>query len=441
MTEIFHDNVDITALIDGEEWHILEAEVVLTKNSTPNYVDMRLTPSEEVDMVDVPQRPQSEGGLLGADFTLDVNTELRVDTPEPEITRLFTGNLANMTPTGEYTFEAIANDATQEPFIEGASSDSRNLQNTTITVGRPTPTGLWGGVTGGRLDVDPNLEVEPDRSMRVKRIVEKICDRLQIGEDDRIINVERGGIDIGGGVTQGYNIKIEFESWKVNADKALTRAAEASISKWWFDRDGIFHFGPLIPNEDTRRYQVHFITDASAGMTTPPYRSVKVIGSGVASEEGWTRSSLISEQRYSTGGNVYVDQSDADLAPPTFTYRNMEISTASEADNVRDDLIDKLNDQRANGTVTLVGFPEIYPYDSIEMPSGPMGGERYGVHTVTHRLNSDDGFITKIEVEGLNAAQEALYEGEDISDLESGLEESFNQLRGNQVPSQGGITE
>lgn len=436
MTEIYQDNLDVTAIIGGDktgrdeysqrlenmrnddtdvnEWEIVEAEVVLTHRSTPNYVDMIIVPGEETDYPAIPQRrPGEDGavdrsidGMLGKTFTLDVDTDIRATTPGPEVTRLFTGNIANMTPMGDGSFEAIANDRTQEPFLDDETGAGRDIQNDTIVIARPT------AGPGGTIS---NVG---DRSLRVSEIIEKICEKLDIPQDERHINVERGGKNVGetpNGETilKGFDAKIEFEAWVINIQDALTRAEEASNAYWWFDRYGEFHFGPLIPDEDIRSYEMQFITDSSAGLTTPPYRSVKVIGDGVASEEGWTRSSMISESKYTTGGNVYVDEDSAELAEPTFVYRNMEISTASEADNVRNKIVDKLRKQRASGTITLVGFPELYPNDAVQMPndeSQPMGGERYGVNSVTHRLNSSDGFITKVEVEGLDRNQDVLYD-------------------------------
>jgi len=140
----------------------------------------------------------------------------------------------------------------------------------------------------------------------------------------------------------------------------------------------------------------------------------------------------VNETPVNTRGNVDVQADDAELAEPTFTYRNMEINTQREANNVKEDILEQLRKQQGTGDITLIGFPEIRPGDGVQMPNTerqPMGGERYGVEQVTHRLNSSDGFITKVKVAGLVGEQEVLYD-EDIPQLESELSAQWRVGRG-----------
>lgn len=435
MVEIIEDNLDVDVLIGGEntgeneqrirqrqandsgsdidEWGLLEAEIVLSRRNTPNYADIIITPQgDTVPPSNVNQRVE-EGGLLGATFTLDVDTSIRTTDLDEEVTRLFTGKIANMTPIGDYTYEAIVHDPTQEPFKNVGSDTASDLMNQYITL--------------------PYVLSAQDQSVRVDDVLDLIMRKLEIPPEKQDINIQKGGISIGTTpdgeeVRQGYNTQLRFSDFNVTVEDALTKIEEASESYWWFDRFGVFNFGPL---QDITSYDLSLITDTSAGASTPAYRSVKVIGDGVVSEEGWQRSSLIADTNISSEGNVSFLTEDAQLAEPTFIYRNMEISTASEAQHVRNQLIDKLRSQRANGKVTVVGFPEIYPNDTVVMPSSdrqPMGGSRYGVMGVTHRINPDDGFVTIIEVQGLTKGQEAIY-NEDVR-FDASAEEVQNALQG-----------
>lgn len=104
---------------------------------------------------------------------------------------------------------------------------------------------------------------------------------------------------------------------------------------------------------------------------------------------------------------------NSDIPGPVYTYRNMEIQTQAEADAVAEQIVSKLHEQQATGSVTVVGFPEIRPLDAITMPQAsdstdtnynplqPMGGTKYSVVKVIHKINSSDGFITEITVGGI----------------------------------------
>lgn len=430
------DNVDVDFFIEDEEWEVVEAEAVLTTRSTPDYVDMVITPSEGVSFPSTPQLPKSEGGYLGREFTLDVDTELRADTPGPEVTRIFTGAIGNMTALGDYTYEAIGYDPTQQPFASSTGGGTNtSFMNSTINIAPASPAVIRAfnryAISYGADPYEPG-----DRKILISDLVSMVLE--EAGVTDFNINLADGGIHIGEHpkygyeIRKGYDYEITFSQWEVPVKEILDRTTSAAQADWWFDRYGKFNFGPRIPNENIFAYELEYITDASDGKTSPPYQSVQVIGDGVVSEEGWSRSSLVNETPVNTRGNVDVNTDEAELVEPTFTYRNMEINTQQEADNVKEDILEQLREQTGTGDVTVVGFPEVRPGDGIQMPNTerqPMGGERYGVEQVTHRLNSSDGFITKIKVSGMVGEQEALYD-EDIPELESDLEAQWRVGRG-----------
>lgn len=416
------DNVDVDMFIENagfgvQQWDIIEAEVVINDRSTPDYVDMVITPVEGIGFPEKPQLPESEGGYLGRDFRLDVDTQLRANTPGPEVTRLFTGSIANMTPLGDYTYEAIANDPTQEPFGKtSGSAKGTSFMNSTISIGKANPTAAKRFAQNYEFG---QTFTPGDVKILISELVDIIVERAGIPESERDIQIEKGGIEVGETpdgetIKKGFDYEVTFSQWQVPIKDVLDRTTSAAQADWWFDRFGTFHFGPRIPDENIYSYELEYITDSSDGKTTPPYRSVEVIGDGVVSEEGWSRASLVSEDPLNSNGNVLED--DPELVEPTFTYRNMEINTKEEAENVKNDIIEQLRKQTGTGDITLVGFPELRPGDGVQMPNTeiqPMGGERYGVREVTHRLNSSDGFLTKVKVAGMAKEQEALYD-EDV---------------------------
>jgi len=441
MDGVVEDNIDISLFIGGdeappEEWELVEAEVVLTTRSTPDYVDMRITPADGVDYPDRPQVPfdldaepeddASPGGYLGRQFTLDVDTSLRATTPGPEVTRIFTGAIANMTALGDYTYEAVAYDPTQQSFAAG-EDDTTQFMNSTINIAPASPR-IIRNLLGGYYD---NSYEPGDRRLLISELAEMVLDEAGVDEENRNINVQDNGIEVGEKpngekVIKGYDYDVTFSEWEVPVKDILERITFASRADWWFDRYGNFNFGPRIPDENIFAYDLQYITDSSDGKTTPPYRSVQVIGDGVASEEGWSRSSLINESPITSAGNVDVQTTTDNLAEPVFTYRNMEINTQQEAENIKNDILEKLREQTGTGDITVVGFPEVRPGDGVELPNTsdqPMGGERYGVEQVTHRINSSDGFITKIKVAGLAGEQEVLYN----DDIESVKTEILNE--------------
>lgn len=424
------DNVETEVWIAGDEWEIIDMEVVLTTRSTPDYVTMVITPADGTPFPAEPSNPDGSSYLLGEDFILAVNNELRADTPGPEVNRIFTGTVANMTGLGDYTYQAIAHDPSQQTFGTQLEGDPSSFMNSTINIAPASPR-IMRKLSAGAY----TQSYEPGgRKIKVSELMEIILDEAGVPNPRREINIVPGGTYEG----RGDDIEITFSEWEIPVKEALDRASSASKSDWWFDRFGKFHFGPRIPNENIFAYKLKYITDASDGKTTPPYRSVQVIGDGVSSEEGWSKSSLMNENPVTASRTVEIDTDNADLAEPVYTYRNMEINTKREAENTADDIKEQLEEQTGTGDVTVVGFPELRPGDGIVMPNSdrqPMGGRRYGIEQVTHRLNTSDGFITKVGVAGLSGAQEVLTE-ELVEELEGELEAQWRMVN----TDRGGVT-
>ena len=411
MTRVYNDNIQTTLKINGDPWFIIEASVERSRPKTPDFVDMVITPdpNETIDKL-----PQPIHKLIGSSFTLDVDNELYSarDTDSSEVTRLFTGSLANISPTGQNTFEAIAYNEAHQPLDVALDGQGGSLINQTMEL--PIPKEPFELLPPGQRTVSGT------RLVRASRVLEKIVEELEL--DDVDIQLQSGGVDkIDDGKTRADDRLIEFKERKIRISDALERVKKLTNSEYWFDRYGTFHFGVPEPTG----HKLRFITDASAGKTTPPYRSVIVLGEGVASEDGYSRSAMNPEEAIVVKAKVaegtddegdvsytaITVDSETDLPEPTFTYRSAEISADQEAELVAENICSDLGEQYADGKVTVVGFPEISPLDPIIMPphetedgelvGGKMGNAKYGVYKVVHKINGEDGFLTDIHVSGL----------------------------------------
>jgi hypothetical protein len=100
-------------------------------------------------------------------------------------------------------------------------------------------------------------------------------------------------------------------------------------------------------------------------------------------------------------------------------------------------IVEDLKKQSAKGKISIVGFPEVTPFDAVIMPHAskdkrdagvpnyqkgmPMGGNRYGVYKVIHKLNGSDGFKTELKVCGLtNTSRIAVSPNEETFFIERG---------------------
>lgn len=421
---IYTDAVDPSMRIGGEEWQIIEARVELSKTSRPDFVDFQAIPGPETELPKDPPNKQSAGGLLGAEFILDVETEIDAERPESGESRIFTGRLANLSTAAEKSWEGVAYVPSHQVFASGTEFlESGSLYNTNITIKK------------AREDINYNKDI-PDRyqfmynidelnkgvgyAILTDQLVKNISTEFNVPIRTRL---KEGGYDIGGR-SVGRNNLIRFSTNVVNAAEALSRAEIASNSMTWFDREGTFYFGAPRPDTDINKYNLQFITDTTAGIQTPPYQSVRVIGSGVVSAtSGWESININPERKQII--EDLVDQPDAvlkELPEPTFVYRNMELTTYEQVEAAASKILTKIEEQSAKGKVTVVGMPEIRPYDGVVMPdseSQPMGGEVYGVKRVVHKLNGSDGFKTDIHVSSPTNVQRSVLSDEIEEDPEN----------------------
>lgn len=434
---IYTDDIrDVSVVIGAYEWKLIEARVEIAKSDTPDYVDFMIVPTSEA-VANFPENPTntiSEGGLLGSNFSLKVDTELSAGPRGDEITTVFTGNLANLSQKGDGSWEGIAWDPSHQAFEEGTGTGTGgNFMNSTIDITGAVIETSSGSQKRAQVSYATNSEIGPSKTkIKASEIINKIIEESPLSQSEVEVNMKSyPGIKIGDNYG-GIDKEISFSDSKIPVQKALDRIRKATRSETWFDRDGVFHIGAPEPGNPVENWNLQFIKDTSAGLSTPAWRSVQVIGSGVVSENGWKKMSLNSTVKSRSVETMSTDE-DLDteaLAKPVYQYRNLEIQTQAEADATAKKILTNLKDQNAKGKITVLGFPEVRPLDAVKMPESetqPMGGAEYGVVKVVHKINGSDGFLTDIHVGGLTDWNDSVLTSDAVAQ-ESALQTAGTQL-------------
>ena len=387
----------------ARSYHIIDAEVELTKNTEANFMEATIVGD------DTDKRP-SEGDPLNEYVdpevvTLDVYNQLtEAERDSNNISRVFTGQVANAARMGDHSFKMTA-------FWPG-----HNIIKNKKVLLVPPPV-LFAGLE--------NVDYNPRRN-KISTFAELTGNRITRGTPfEPVINMSTDGIVVGERpdgteIRYGYDGEITLTTWKKEVNSVLETLARGSLSEWDVDRYGDFYFGAARP----RAHKLRYITDTSAGKQSPPWRSVQVIGDGIVSQDGWNASAQINEEPEVVRGNLGGSGFDADLAEPTFVYRNMEIQTRDEAMHVLNKIREEIREQAGGGHVEVVGHPEVWPGDAIELPDArdqPLGLDRFLVKKVIHRLNSKNGFMTRIECGGVTNAADTVFVS-DVDELKDSQE-------------------
>lgn len=412
---VVQDNLSIDCFIGGRPYHIVDLEVHLTAGSDSNWAKGDVVPDGH-DYKPDPGDPLE--GESPDQIIIDVDNELMELRDGNEITRIFTGVISNASRVEQGLFEFMA-------FWPGFNQ----IQNGSIIVQPPSPLlENLGESDGGGASLSSVSFT--NRLQKASDIAEQIGDFVtQDTGFGYSVNLFEEGIDINGTLA-GVDTRMNVDGEKVplvtsgNDDGLLERIIKSTNSVWDVDRYGEFSIGPPAPDGTiptaVRAHKLRYITDTTAGKQSPAWQSIVVIGDGVVSQDGWGASAQINENPpkftspiTATGAAASVEEGV--LAEPTFQYTNLEIDTAEEAEHVLGKLRDEIKKQRAGGTVTVVGHPEVWPGDAIELPDSrnqPFGLERFAISKVTHRLNNSDGFLTEIEVMGQTDAVQSMFSDE-----------------------------
>lgn len=364
---------------------------------------------------------------------------------QPGESLLFNGRVANISPAGDNTFDVTAFDPGQQAFNFGAGSGSIINQNLNFS---GEQVNLTSSINFDSEEVDESVFIEAEKILQT--IIDESAinsEAAEITDSFRLFNsrsdeaVEKLAGGPGGAVLPpNTGSKIYFSEAVVPVKDALDKIRERAGIEIWFDKDGTFYAGDPANGElvedETKAFDLRLITDTSAGITTPAYQSVQVIvpGSTNRSDISDTGKNIFTDDDNKTVVNVNIAQpqsggtqankvlqlfrgpdvnrenggedgedSPPSLQPPTYQYVSEEISTDKQARRVALKIADDLRKQQGDGEITVVGMPEVQPFDAVVTPSSnsqPMGGQTYGVFAVTHLINNSDGFKTKIEVAG-----------------------------------------
>ena len=435
---MFADELEPELLIDGQEWNLISAKVVHSQTEKPNYAEIKCVPSPELDESDIPDYLPE---LRSAPASLSCKTDLsqaRARIAEENGSEfetdslLFDGYVARIYPVGDKSVDVVLFDPGQSLFEKSTgTSEDEEEEDSNAVGGGGTASGprQSSGTSSESTQKDQtsiqNAVIDLTNSQFTRQVeqenaegkiteilayyaVKYILDELGITDRDISGIIKKEGTEYTVGeetYTGGYNIPLQFADPTGTAVELLDKVANETESTYWFDKRGTFNFGPPQISE----YNVRYITDSTAGITTPPYQSVKVIGTGVASEEGYTATNQIVENPIVKKVALEdVDQSaggystrEGALRDPVYTYKSADLVTDQQVESVANKLINKIGEQQKTGEITMVGFPEVTLDDVLVMPdseSQPMGGEDYAVTKITHRINNGDGFITKVQV-------------------------------------------
>jgi len=272
------------------------------------------------------------------------------------------------------------------------------------------------------------IDYSADEETDVETIVEEVFQKVKsVNETDMEFNVdvsEDATVPYGntrfvstGGILSIFSDKVRrlkpyTDTLAIEIIKDLQKTNNAVF---WVDTNNVLQFGPT----KTANHKLAWILETDAGVRRPPYKSVQVIGDNVgttSAQGGWQAGKLMPDQNNMTSTACTIQENDGEnevvmgeLREPTFTYEDASIRTRAEAESIARSLLADLQNQSAEGKIVIPGRPMIDLFDVVEMPDSfgvTNSGEQvepaqFLVETVTHRINTSDGFITEITVDGL----------------------------------------
>lgn len=188
-------------------------------------------------------------------------------------------------------------------------------------------------------------------------------------------------------------IRVSPEFDGLRCDKVLEKVARWGEAAWWTTAENVVVVTDEIAGE-TDTHELRYLRDASPGKRTPAYQSVRVIGSSAVSRRGLGYRYMLSSQPIvATAGS----------GRPVYEFRDNDIQSQSQADNVAKALKKRLDEQQKGGWVETVGREDIRPFDDVELPPD-LGGETYLVRAIEQTIDSRDGFKTRLTLGGLISA-------------------------------------
>jgi len=410
------DSIDASLTIGADEFFVINTKVVHSDYKNSNYAEIKCYPSPSVEIPTDITEFRGRSATLTCDTTLSEKRNLlrqqdaAGDTSIEPDNLLFSGNVARIYRAGDGSIDVVLFDPGQSLFesfsgreedevssisrlrpgdegFEQVSSSESSIQNGEISLVQPS------GEDGGGSSETVLI--------KAKDVVTKVLN--DIGVADREITLAEGGTTFtvnGQEFTGAYNRELYFENTEWNAHELLKEVERRTESTFNFKKDGTFKFG--VP--EIRRHKLFFVTETTAGIKSPPYQSVKVIGTGIRSDsDNIDNPGVVSENKIvkkralkpSVNGSERIEEGQT--KEPVYTYKSADLVTDTQVESTADQIINEIKSQQKGGEITVIGYPEITLNDTLIVPE-EFGGEAYTATKITHRINSSDGFTTKINV-------------------------------------------
>jgi hypothetical protein len=186
-------------------------------------------------------------------------------------------------------------------------------------------------------------------------------------------------------------IRITRSFTDERADSVLGAIEKSTGTQSVVTADGTLRIAPVGDLRDGGGESLTRIIDVAAGSRQPPFQSVQVIGNTAVDDpplKGERVRHLLSAQPVIA---------EAGSGQPTFIFEDDGISSQAEATTIAESLLSRLQKQQQGGFVSVVGRPEIRPFDIVELPAA-QGGGNFLVDSIEHRLSSSSGFISRLSL-------------------------------------------
>lgn len=400
--DVYFQPLEFEVEIGDSYWKIIELKIHRKQYKESGAVDLLAIP----DPTENPKAVPKSGDVIrinsGPEQSVADADKRPKETSERELSsggkleRLFTGTISTVQKKGDGSWKLFA------------FTHQLDISTTRINVS-----------TGGQIKAEDLFE---QVMFKVNKKVDGTNLKATSNNDNVNVNFDSSDSIVYSN-RDSFNSPVRSDRVKFPTKKNYTNTVAKEVIKdielatnsvFWVDKSNTIQFGP----PKSKIHKLSFVTESDARVQTPPYKSVKVIGddlSQVNAETGTSRIALVGDRPtietqallQKPSGTYEVVRGE--LREPTYVYKDESIRTTREARNVATDLLQKINEQRAEGKIIVPGRPMIDIFDVVEVPDSfavtknetQLPPAQYLVKEIIHRINESDGFVTEIIVGGL----------------------------------------
>lgn len=186
------------------------------------------------------------------------------------------------------------------------------------------------------------------------------------------------------------NANIEaFSAKNVPYSDALNKLMKESGGVWYVDGENICRFSVDSPFDN---YDLRDVLEFNEGKQSSPWGGVKVIGRAQPHGDG-------SQMMNSKPIVGYAPIREENREEPIYEYESNDVSDKATAERIARGIYRSFSRQRGTGKAEIVGDSRLRPGDSVGLPAF-FENENYGVKSVSHYVNSQDGFKTELQFSG-----------------------------------------